>query len=78
MRTYIGYQSTTSSDIQNSNNSIIADFNNKFTTAIDYSKLDNGNTLFQKSALLFKTGLGKDNQIIKQNPAKNKSNSSSS
>jgi len=60
-RSYLGYQSTTSSDIQNVNNSIITDYNNTFTTAtLDYSQLDISNTLFlKKSALFFKTGLGK-------------------
>ena len=48
-RIYLGYQSTESSDIQNTNNSTISDYTNSFlTTNLEYSRLDNANTTFSK------------------------------
>jgi hypothetical protein len=48
-RIYLGYQSTESSDIQNTNNSTIGDYTNSFlTTNLEYSRLDNANTTFSK------------------------------
>ncbi|WP_228519071.1 ShlB/FhaC/HecB family hemolysin secretion/activation protein [Flavobacterium sp. LC2016-12] len=60
---YIGYQSTESSDIQNTNNSTISDFKNSyFTCSFDYKKPDYTNNLFPKKAsLFFLTGYGKRN-----------------
>ena len=60
-RIYLGYQSTESSDIQNTNNSSISDYNNRFlTTNFEYTKLDSENTIFQKKTTLSLTmGLGK-------------------
>ncbi|WP_244160858.1 BamA/TamA family outer membrane protein [Flavobacterium defluvii] len=50
---YLGYQATESSDIQNTNNSIISDFNNSYlTSTYEYKKLDYNNTLMQKKAFL--------------------------
>ncbi|MEZ7497370.1 hypothetical protein QO200_01290 [Flavobacterium sp. Arc3] len=74
-RSYIGYQSTVSSDIQNSDNTIITDYKNKFVTAnLNYSNRDYTSTLFfEKSSVALKTGLGKretDNQT--ENSEKNK------
>lgn len=60
-RIYLGYQSTISSDIQNTNNTLIADFQNSYLTSeLHYSKLDNRSSLFQnKTKLNIKTGIGK-------------------
>ncbi|WP_223680114.1 BamA/TamA family outer membrane protein [Flavobacterium hibisci] len=60
---YIGYQSTESSDIQNTNNTIVSDFKNSFTTStFDYTKTDPLNNLLSKKVnvnLIF--GFGKRN-----------------
>ena len=60
-RIYIGYQSTESSDIQNTNNSTISDFKNSFLTAnLEYSKLDYENKIFpKKTNCSISLGLGK-------------------
>jgi hypothetical protein len=60
-RIYLGYQSTISSDIQNTNNSIISDYRNDYLTSeLSYSRLDPKNFLFlNKSELNIKTGVGK-------------------
>jgi hypothetical protein len=60
-RIYLGYQSTISSDIQNTNNTLISDFENSYLTSeLDYYKLDSRSFLFQKqSNLNIKTGIGK-------------------
>ena len=48
-RIYLGYQSTESSDIQNTNNSSISDYKNSFLTSnLEYSQLDYANSTFQK------------------------------
>lgn len=58
---YIGYQSIESSDIQNTNNATISDFNNSFiTTHLDYKDFDPTTFLFpEKTIIYFKLGLGK-------------------
>jgi len=58
---YVGYQSIESSDIQNTNNATISDFNNSFiTTHLDYKDFDPTTFLFpEKTILYFKLGLGK-------------------
>ncbi|KFF05277.1 BamA/TamA family outer membrane protein [Flavobacterium reichenbachii] len=60
---YLGYQSTESSDIQNTNNSSISDFKNSYTTSTySYKKLDNENILYpQKIFLNCIIGYGKRN-----------------
>ncbi|CAM2932030.1 hypothetical protein SAMN05444355_11567 [Flavobacterium frigoris] len=60
-RLYLGYQTTTSSDIQNINNTIIKDYKSAFATSnLEYSKYDYENPLFlKKSTLLLKMGIGK-------------------
>lgn len=63
-RLYLGYQSTASSDIQNSNNSTISDYTNSFlTTNLEYSKLDNKNLTFPKKTNVF-VMLGFGNRAI--------------
>lgn len=58
---YLGYQSTESSDIQNTNNTTISDFKNSYiTTSYDFKKTDNINNLTPKKANLNLTiGYGK-------------------
>lgn len=60
---YIGYQSTESSDIQNTNNSMISDYKNSYTTStFEYKKNDTENILFPKKASVnFVIGYGKRN-----------------
>jgi len=50
-RIYLGYQSTESSDIQNTNNATISDYKNSYITAsFDHKKYDAANNLFPKKA----------------------------
>ena len=60
-RIYLGYQSTESSDIQNTNNSSISDYNNSFLISnLEYTKLDPINSTFPKKTTLSITlGTGK-------------------
>ena len=60
-RAYIGYQSTESSDIQNTNNNTISDYNNSFiTSSFRYTKFDQNNSFFpKKTTIEFTIGLGK-------------------
>ena len=60
-RIYLGYQSTESSDIQNTNNSTISDYDNSYLTSnFEYSKFDYMNSLFPKKVHLSLTvGTGK-------------------
>lgn len=59
-RIYLGYQSTESSDIQNTNNTTISDYSNSFLTAnLEYSKLDYINATFpKKTNISIMMGLG--------------------
>lgn len=59
-RLYLGYQSVESSDIQNTNNSTLKDFNNYFVTAnFEYVNLDKSVFLFpEKTKLSSKFGYG--------------------
>ncbi|MBA4275647.1 hypothetical protein [Flavobacterium sp.] len=60
-RIYLGHQSTESSDIQNTNNNTISDYNNSFLTSnFEYTKFDSKNTTFPKKTKLSITmGIGK-------------------
>lgn len=60
-RIYLGYQSTESSDIQNTNNSAISDYQNSFVTSnFEFSKPDYNNPIFQKkTSILLTIGIGK-------------------
>ena len=59
-RIYLGYQSTQSSDIQNTNSGTISDYNNSFlASSIEYFKLDEINPIYlKKTNLSFTTGIG--------------------
>ena len=74
-RYYLGYQRTTSSDIQNALETSVGDFNNLFVTAsLDYRKLDQNNNTFPiKTVLNFITGTG-NRQILNEIAEKTKSN----
>lgn len=60
-RIYLGYQSTESSDIQNTNNTIISDYKNSYVTSnLEYTKFDYINSTFpKKSSLSLTMGVGK-------------------
>jgi hypothetical protein len=60
-RIYLGYQSTESSDIQNTNNNIISDYKNSFiTTNLELIKNDPNNMIFlKKTNLSIIIGYGK-------------------
>lgn len=59
-RVYLGYQSTESSDIQNTNSSFISDFKNSFVTGqFEYTDFKTDDFLFpEKTAFHLKVGLG--------------------
>jgi hypothetical protein len=60
---YLGYQSTESSDIQNTNSTTISDFKNSYiTSSYEYRKIDHLNNLIPKKAFLnWIIGYGKRN-----------------
>jgi hypothetical protein len=67
-RIYLGYQSTESSDIQNSNNTLLSDYKNSFATLnFEYTKNNNNSFLFTKKTFItLNLGFGKraqNNQI---------------
>lgn len=68
---YLGYQTTESSDIQNTNNSLISDFKNSFLISnYEFNKLDQFNNLMPKKANLnFLFGFG--NRTTNSNPLLN-------
>jgi hypothetical protein len=72
-RAYIGYAATESSDIQNSNSAQLSDYKNSFlTSAFQYTKNDNNNSLLPKKTTLSLTlGLGKR---ITSNPSETTAN----
>lgn len=59
-RLYVGYQATTSSDIQNTNNFSISDYNNTFYTAnFEYTAFRREDLLFPQQTLAsIRTGIG--------------------
>lgn len=74
-RLYIGYQSTSSNDIQNTNNNSITDYKNSFlTTNIEFSQNDYTNILFPKKTIFkLKVGTGKrETNSKEENGPKNK------
>ena len=69
-RFYLGYQSTESSDIQNSNNASISDLNNSYiTSSFEYTKIDSDNITFPiKSKFCTSVGIGKrDRNLLMEN-----------
>jgi hypothetical protein len=59
-RIYLGYQTTESSDIQNTNNKLISDYNNSFlTTNLEYSQMGNTSSAFaKKTSISVAIGIG--------------------
>lgn len=59
-KVFLGYQSTTSADIQGTNSFSINDYTNRFvTTTFDYYKRNNQSLLFpDKTSILLKMGIG--------------------
>jgi hypothetical protein len=68
-RLYAGYETTESSDIQNTNSINISDYKNRFyTTSFDYSIIDRIDILFpEKTKIKFKFGAGQRNSKIQSN-----------
>ncbi len=69
-RIYLGYQSTESSDIQNTNSAFISDFKNAFVTGqFEYTDFKTDDFLFpEKTAVDLKIGLGnRDSKTDSQN-----------
>jgi hypothetical protein len=74
-RLYLGYQSTVSSDIQNTNNSVITDYKSAYLTSeLARSKTDNRSPLFLYSSLLdVKIGIGsRETNNLSDDSARNK------
>ena len=74
-RIYLGYQSTESSDIQNTNNEQLSDYKNSYLTSnFEYTKNDHNNIISsKKSALSITIGTGKrqiNNQFETTGPNK--------
>jgi hypothetical protein len=65
-RVYLGYQSTESSDIQNTNSTTLSNYKNSFlTTNFEYSKPNKINSIFpKKSNLSLTLGLGERNTNV--------------
>ena len=74
-RFYLGYQTTESSDIHNSADTSVSDFNNSFlTSSFNYTKLDFINSIFPiKTYILTTAGFGKRkiNNQLEYNPKNN-------
>ena len=68
-RLYLGFQSTESSDIQNTNNGTISDYKNKFITAnFVFTRARNEDYLFpEKTKLIAKLGFGSRNSNLSKN-----------
>ena len=68
-RLYVGFQSTESSDIQNTNNGTISDYKNKFITAnFVFTRARNEDYLFpEKTKLIAKLGFGSRNSNLSKN-----------
>ena len=68
-RLYLGYESTESSDIQNTNNQMLGDYKNSFLTSkFTYTKISNNNITFdKKSSFSLSVGLGKRNRNNQSN-----------
>ena len=65
---YVGYQSTESSDIQNSNNASISDFESSFiTSTFEYKDFTEDLLFPEKTKFIFKTGLGERISKIESN-----------
>jgi hypothetical protein len=68
-KVYLGYQSAESSDIQNTNNASISDFDNSFITShLDFTVFNPDDFLFpDKTKVYFKVGTGKRTSKLNSN-----------
>ena len=68
-RLYLGYQSTESSDIQNTNNALISDYKNSFlTTNFEFYEFNPVDFLFpEKTKMIVKAGIGSRNSKFNTN-----------
>ena len=68
-RLYLGYQSTESSDIQNTNNALISDYKNSFlTTNFEFYEFKPEDFLFpEKTKMIVKAGIGSRNSKFNTN-----------
>ncbi|CAM3972727.1 membrane protein [Flavobacterium antarcticum] len=65
---FIGYQSTESSDIQNTANLLISDYESKFvTTTFEYKNYTDERLFPQKTKFIFKTGFGSRTSKLETN-----------
>ncbi len=65
---FIGYQSTESSDIQNTNNSMISDFESSFlTSTFDYRNFIDDALFPEQTRFIFKAGIGERNSKLENN-----------
>ena len=65
---FLGYQSTESSDIQNTNNSLISDFENNFlTTTFEYKNFSDDSLFPEKTKFVFKSGFGQRSSKLETN-----------
>lgn len=73
-RLYLGYHATQSSDIQNSSNTLVSDYNNSFiTSSFEYTSTDPENLLFPiQSKFQSSLGLGSRGIINSMDNSKNK------
>lgn len=65
---FIGYQSTESSDIQNTNSSLISDFESSFlTSTFEYRNFIDDALFPEQTRFIFKTGIGERNSKLENN-----------
>lgn len=65
---FIGYQSTESSDIQNTNNSMISDFESSFlTSTFEYRNFIDDALFSEKTRFIFKSGIGERASKLENN-----------
>lgn len=65
---FLGYQSTESSDIQNTNSSVISDFESSFlTSTFDYRNFIDDALFPEQTRFIFKAGIGERNSKIENN-----------
>lgn len=68
-KVFIGYQSTESSDIQNTNSALISDFESRFVTAtFDYRKFTDDLLFPEQTRLILKSGLGNRTSNLSNEP----------
>jgi len=67
-KVFLGYQSTESSDIQNTNNAILSDYKSNFlTSTFEYKNYIDDYIFPEQTKFIFKTGLGKRTSKLNEN-----------